>query len=326
MKLSIIIVNWNTRDMLRGCIEHVLKAVGSLSHEIVVVDNGSTDGSAEMIEQVFPSVRLFRNSENLGFSKASNQGMREAKGEILVLLNSDVMAPPASLQKLEEYLEADPSIAAVGPQLIDGFGHLQYCGGFAPSPITAFRHLVGVQSMMGGYSKGVNVRCKDTGVNREVDWLSGACLLIRREAVDDVGFLEESHFMYAEDTEYGLRLKDKGWKLYLVPSIRVLHYQGASSSTPADTPLLWMGGLFRIAAGRLSRAKYALFGLLMSAAFFERYLLVALFRLVSRREAPGVVSNKDARVYAMTAFRLSMHPRSYASEFSRMLIERRSRA
>jgi len=294
-------------------------AIGNLDVEILVVDNGSIDDSVAMVQKQFPEVNLVLNKQNLGFPKAVNQGINESNGVYVILLNSDIMLTPGSLDQLVAYLNDNPEVAAAGPQLVDRSDHLQNSGGFAPSPKSAFRQMIGLQALFGGRSKGVYARSKSTKKAMPVDWLSGASMVLRRSAADEVGLLDDSHFMYAEDTEYGLRLRKQGWQLHLVPWVRVVHYGGASSAASSETKLLWLAGMFRVAAGNLSRPAYALFGLFMSLAFLERYLIIGATRILMKRKFKGVAREKELRDYARTSFKLSLKSPDYAKVLSQDL-------
>jgi GT2 family glycosyltransferase len=318
-----IVVNWNTCDLLQECLERASIAAKKIDHEIIIVDNGSTDGSIEMVRSSLPSIHLIENTENLGFAKAVNQGIKASSGELVVLVNSDIFMSSNSLVQLVKHLDENPEVAAVGPQLVDRNGHLQYSAGFAPSPLSALKQLIGIHALFGGRSRGVYARSKSTRKVLHVDWLSAACLVIRMETIKVVGMFDESKFMYAEDTEYGLRLSDSGWKLYLLPWVRVLHLGGASSSNLSETQLLWLGGMFRVAAGRLSRPTYTLFGALLGTAYLERYLLICIANIIMKCDpGEGVVSADESLLYARTAFKLCFRRTDYASVYCKELEER----
>lgn len=318
IELSIIIVSWNTRDMLRECLELILPAASTISNEIIVVDNGSADGSAEMVHSDFSQVVLVRNSNNLGFPKAVNQGICVSKGSFIALVNSDIMVPPNAFEEMVSYLKKNPGVAAVGPQLIGRTGHMQYSGGYAPSPVTALMQLIEVQALAGRRSHGLFVRARPSNRPQKVDWLGGACMVIDRRAVDRVGVLDESHFMYAEDLEYGIRLRRAGWQLHLLPWVRVVHYGGASIAGAPEARLLWLGGVFRVAAGRLSWPSYFLFGLCLSAAYYSRYFLIRLMRSIAlgdRLVSREVAHVDDVRLYGKTALKLSLRNPQHALDF-----------
>ncbi|MHB8160079.1 MAG: glycosyltransferase family 2 protein [Thermoleophilia bacterium] len=315
--LSVAIISRNTCDVLRDCIATIPVAAGGLEHEIIVVDNDSTDGSVEMVRNNFPDVRLIANTENLGFPKAVNQGICESSGRYIAILNADILPPQKALQRLVEHMDAKPAVAAAGPQLMGRDGRLQYSGGYAPSPAAVLRQLTGLNTLMGNRARGLAVRARSPKRVMSVDWLCGACLVVRGQAIDDVGGFDESVFMYAEDVEYGLRLRKSGWQLHLVPWVRVIHYGGLSGAGIAETELLWLGAIFRIAAKNLSPAAYKAFGLLESAEFFSRYILSAMASALPGRHGIGaeVARPGDFRKYAGAAFRLSMRGPEYVSQF-----------
>lgn len=329
MKLSVVVVNWNTCDILRCCLEKLLAAMEGIEGEVVVVDNGSTDGSGAMVRSFFPSVRMLENVENLGFPRAVNQGIHVSAGEYVALVNSDIMVTTAGLKQMVEHLDNNDDVAAVGPQLVGRAGHLQYSGGYAPSPLAALHQLVGIQSLLGGYSRALFVRTRYGKRALPVDWLCAACLMVRRQAMDEVGLLDDSHFMYAEDVEFGLRLRRGGWRLHLIPWIRVLHYGGASSAKISEAKLLWLGGFFRVAANQLPRSAYSIFGVLLSASFLLRMLLLGVLHLAHGHDRGGrseVAAMGDLGLYAWTAFKLGLHEPVFATEYCARLEESCRRA
>ena len=281
------------------------------------MDNNSTDGSVEMIRNNYPDVRLIANTENLGFPKAVNQGIRESSGPYIAILNADILPPQKALQRLVEHMDANPEIAAAGPQLTGRDGRLQYSGGYAPSPAVVLRQLTGLNALMGNRARGIGVRARSSKRVMSVDWLCGACLVVRVQAIDDVGGFDESLFMYAEDVEYGLRLRKRGWQLHLVPWVRVIHYGGLSGAGIAATKLLWLGAIFRIAAKNLSPAAFKAFGLLESVEFFSRYILLSIASALPGRHGISAEISRpsDFRNYAGVAFRLGMHGPEYVSQF-----------
>lgn len=320
--LSIVIVNWNTRDLLRECLEQIPPAAAGLVYEVIVVDNGSQDGSVAMLREEFPQVLVTENAENVGFPKAVNQGMSQCRGRYIALINSDIMTSPGSLARMVDHLEKHPQTAAAAPQLIGRQGHMQYSGGYAPSPRTGLLQLVELQALAGGRSHGLFVRARDSQKPQSVDWLCAACMVLRRRAVDEAGMLDDSHFMYAEDLEYGIRLRRGGWQLHLLPWVRVVHYGGASGEGAPEMRLMWLGGVFRVAAGYLSRPAYSTFGILLSAAYGSRFLAVRTLRALpfTRRLVHGEVAHvEDMRLYSKTAFQLALKAPSQAAAFCQEL-------
>lgn len=323
VELSVIVISWNTCEMTRLCLDSIAPAVGSLPYEVILVDNGSRDGSVEMVRSLFLDVRIIENEENLGFSKAVNQGIKVAIGRKLVLLNTDATVPRGSLEILSRYLDNNAKVAAVSPQLKGRKGHLQYCGGFSPSAASALSQLIGVQALFGGRSKGLFVRSKSVRKPMSVEWLQGTCLVIKQEVVEDVGMLDESHFMYAEDVEYGMRIHRAGWQLHIVPWVNAIHYGGKSTNMIKEAKLLWLGALFRLAADNLSRMQYVAFGVFLSASYLLRYILLKVAGFVPGHARGGreevMTRVNDIGLYARTAFKLGVRKPSYALAFCKKL-------
>jgi hypothetical protein len=245
MAISIIIVNFCTRQLLHDCLAS-LRNEGSSDLETIVVDNHSNDGSAEMVRNEFPEVRPIENEENLGFAKANNQGIMLSRGEKLLLLNSDTVVRPGALQAMAEFLDSHPEAGGVTCRLLNADGSIQACVSAQPSPVLLFFRLAGVSRLFRGDRVrrvlrdhlasflGATVRSyfapyssSDSAV--EVGNVSGACLMLRRSAVQQVGPLDERFFMYFEDMDYCIRLRKAGWKLYYVPRGEIFHLVGQSS-------------------------------------------------------------------------------------------------
>lgn len=309
---------------MRSCLEKMLLAVEGIVAEVIVIDNGSTDGSQVMVRSQFPSVQLVENKENIGFPRAVNQGIKLSSGEYVALVNSDIMVPTDGLKRMLDHLDEGADVGAVGPQLVGLAGHLQYSGGHAPSPLAALHQLIGIQSLLGGFSRGLFVRARSGEKALPVDWLCAACLMIRGQALNEVGMLDDSHFMYAEDVEFGLRLHQAGWKLHLLPWVRVIHHGGASSTKIKEAKLLWLGGFFRVAADQLHRPAYSLFGVLMAASFFLRMLILGFLHFANRNgqgSQSEVAALSDLGLYAKTALKLGLHAPAFAREYCARLEE-----
>ncbi len=222
MDLSVIIVTWNVREQLRTCLLALPAATKGLSTEIIAIDNGSTDAAAEMFADEFPEVRLLRNTENAGFARANNQGLALAGGRYVVLLNPDTEPPPQSLTDMVQFMDAHPGAGAAGPRLVRPDGTPQpYAFGEDPSPIYLLRRALAHRR--GGY-------LHDWGVTEplQAGWVSGACLVARRAAVEQVGGLDERIFMYFEDNDWCRRMRQGGWEVWYNPRAQMLHIGGAS--------------------------------------------------------------------------------------------------
>ncbi|HWZ46015.1 MAG TPA: glycosyltransferase family 2 protein [Candidatus Saccharimonadales bacterium] len=243
--ISIIVVNYNTMNLLRDCLVSLFQTDGRQC-EVIVVDNASDDGSAAMVEQEFPSVLLVRNRQNLGFSKANNQGMRLARGRYFLLLNSDTVVRAGALEIMAGFMAVHAAAGAVSCRLLNADGSIQASISHRPGPVLLLLRLLGVSKLvsgdrarrrlarMGGFFLGRTIGSylapyNTRDVPLEVGNISGACLMLRREAVEQVGFLDEGFFMYFEDMDYCLRLQDAGWKMYYLPQGEVVHLVGMSS-------------------------------------------------------------------------------------------------
>lgn len=227
MELSIILVNYNDRRHIEACLSSLQENVPSVEHEIIVVDNASTDGSRELIARSFPAVRLIANADNAGFSRANNIGAKESRGEFLLFLNTDTVATPGSIGGWLDHLRADPSIGAVGPALLRGSGAVQVSFGKKVNfPAQLWQKLF-LNPVYGRFLK------KSAGT-RSVGWLSAACLLCRRKAFEQAGGFDENFFIYFEDIDLCLRLREAGWKLVYIPGTRIFHEGGATTSPRRD--------------------------------------------------------------------------------------------
>jgi N-acetylglucosaminyl-diphospho-decaprenol L-rhamnosyltransferase len=221
--VSIVLVNYNDRRRLLECLASVRRDPGAAEYEILVVDNASTDGSPEAVRGGFPGVRLIVNPENVGFSKANNQGAAQSRGSFLLFLNTDTLVPPRAIAALLERLRSNPSAGAAGPALVHGLGDYQ----------VSFGSRVGYAAQI--FQKFVlNPRHKRAlrkrRPEREVGWLSAACLLCRREAFERAGGFDERFFLYFEDIDLCFRIRKAGWKLLFVPAVEIKHEGGATTS------------------------------------------------------------------------------------------------
>lgn len=225
--ISVIIVSWNTRELLRGCLNSIRTAAGSLVHEVIVVDNASTDGSPEMVAKEFPAVTLIQSKENLGFAHGNNLGIERASGSWLALVNSDVVVHPGCFERLVNYLETHEKAGLVGPAVFGGNGKLQLSYRRLPTIwSTAFRSLALDNIFSCCFNRGLNQPSYDKPV--EVEMLWGCFWVARREAVAEVGGLDERFFFYAEDIDWCKRFGEAGWKVVFVPAATATHFGGSS--------------------------------------------------------------------------------------------------
>jgi|WetSurMetagenome_2_1015567.scaffolds.fasta_scaffold99700_2 GT2 family glycosyltransferase len=228
--LSICIVNWNTREDLARVLASISLG-GVPDREVILVDNASTDGSPEMVKSRFPEVKLLQNEENVGFSRAYNRALGEATGRYLLVLNPDCVVHDGALAKLIEFMETHPEAGAVGPRLLNTDGSLQFsCRRFPTFAAGLFRNTPLGRIFPGNrYSRQYLMMEWDHSLPQEVDWISGAAMLIRRRTLEEVGLLDEGFYMYCEDVDWCYRARQKGWKIFYLPSAGITHVMGRAS-------------------------------------------------------------------------------------------------
>ncbi len=225
--LAIIIVSYNTRDDLCVCLRSLHEPPPATSHETVVVDNGSGDGSADAA-RAWGGVRVIEAGTNLGFARASNLGIRSSAGEFVLLLNSDTIVPPGAIDALVADLRAHPEAGIVGPRIVDSHGR----------PEISFGPMMGLLNEMVQKTRGRlyarGTRAIVAGVDRRVrsehypDWVSGACLLVRRAVAEEVGLLDERFFIYGEDVDLCAMVRRRGYRVRFTPVAEIIHHRGRS--------------------------------------------------------------------------------------------------
>lgn len=230
-QLSVVIVNWNTRELLRECVAALfaaLECLGRQTSEVIVVDNGSSDGSAEMVRAQFPDVKLIENTENYGFAHANNQAIATSSGKYILLLNSDAMVKPDTLEKLVAFAENSGDVGIVAPILLNRDGTFQAAGSRLPSLSKHILQLLGLARRVYG-PHFPSVGPEDCREVNDVEWVGGACMLVRRHAMDSVGSLDEGFFMYAEDVDWCYRMRQARWRICVLREAETYHYGGRSS-------------------------------------------------------------------------------------------------
>ncbi len=245
MDLSIVILNYRTKDLLRECLRGLRFAKPDLQMEVIVVDNDSRDGSAEMVLSEFPEARLIRSPNNAGYAAGNNIGLKLGVGRYLMVTNPDIFVWPGSLEALVRFMDENPRVGLAGPQLTNPDGTIQKsCYRFQDllTPVWS-RTLLG--RLLFGKRAMANYLMDDFDhlSTREVDWVLGAAMIARREAVADVGFLDETFFMYCDDTDWCRRYWEKNWRVVYVPSARLVHFHQRLSK----------GGVAELFRNRLTR-------------------------------------------------------------------------
>ncbi|MFC1699071.1 glycosyltransferase family 2 protein [Candidatus Omnitrophota bacterium] len=217
--LSIIIVSWNTKEYLKKCLDSVYRQTKGITFQVWVVDNASSDGSPEMVQADYPQVRLIVNKENVGFARANNQALLQIKARFALLLNSDTVARKDAIYRLVEFMDKNSAVGIGGPRLVSPDNKPQPIHYIFPSLATAVFMYLPIKRLF----------LHQPRRPRPLAYVSGACLIIRQEVIDQIGLLEEEWFMYAEDADWCLRAKRAGWKIYIIPDAEVVHYSQQSA-------------------------------------------------------------------------------------------------
>ncbi|MBN1263307.1 MAG: glycosyltransferase family 2 protein [Candidatus Pacebacteria bacterium] len=230
--LSIIIISFNTRQLLKSCLISLFQITDKLFFEVIVVDNNSQDGSVELVKKEFPQVKLIANKDNLGFGRANNQGLKEARGKMILFLNSDTIVHSRALEELTHFLKFNPKVGVVGPKLLNRDGTDQASAG-------SFPYLGICAIMLFAEHFWPNRLVRGSGAQiRLVDWVMGAAMVFRKEVLDQVGGFDENIFMYLEEVELCYRVKKAGWQIAFFPEAVITHFGQGSSQSGRKGPIL----------------------------------------------------------------------------------------
>jgi len=224
--LSILIVNWNTKDYLLQCLDSIFQTVRRSSWEIFVIDNGSVDGSGEAAQKRFPSIRLIENERNLGFAKAMNQGLQQSSGRHSLLLNPDASIKEGAIERMLSFMETHSEVGAAGGQLLNEDGSKQNSIANFPSLATELFNKSFLRRM---FPKRFPGKERNYFEPIEVDSVIGACMIVSREVMEQLGLMDEDYFLFLEETDWCYRMKKAGWKVYHLPEAEIYHVQGKSA-------------------------------------------------------------------------------------------------
>ncbi len=282
VELAIVIVSYNVRDFLQQALTSVRKALAGISAEVWVVDNASTDGTAAMVRRCFPEVKLIANDRNVGFAAANNQVLKQCRAEVVCLLNPDTVVQEDTFRTLLAFLREHPEAGMVGCKILNPDGSLQHaCRRSIPTPWVAFTKLVGLSRLFpksrlfGRY----NLTYLDPEAVHEVEAISGSFMMVRSEAVAQVGLLDESFFLYGEDLDWCLRFQRAGWKIYYVPETKIVHFKGESSRRSGfDSLLLFYQAMHLFVRKHFARRSFSLWRWVLVLAIWMRAGLSLLHR------------------------------------------------
>ncbi len=290
MKLSIVIVNYNVKYFLEQCLNSVLKAIKGIPSEVFVVDNQSVDGSVEMLKEKFPWAHLIVNQDNVGFSKANNQAIRIAQGEYILLLNPDTVVEENTFSLSLAFMDQHPEAGALGIKMIDGKGNfLPESKRGLPTPWVAFYKIFGLAALFPRSKKFARYHMGhlDKNQNHEVEILAGAFMLIRKEALDKSGLLDENFFMYGEDIDLSYRIIKAGYKNYYFADSSIIHYKGESTKKGSlNYVYVFYKAMIIFARKHFSGTHAGFFSILIHLAIYLRAFLSILKRFLKALSLP----------------------------------------
>lgn len=290
MDLSIIIVNYNVKHFLEQCLHSVIKASKDITSEIFVVDNNSVDGSAQLVQENFPLIQFIENKENVGFSKANNQAIQLSKGKYILLLNPDTIVEEDTFSKVIDFMENHADAGGLGVKMIDGKGtFLPESKRGLPTPWVAFYKMFGISKLFPNSKKFGKYHLSYLNKNEihEVDVLAGAFMLLRRETLDKVGFLDETFFMYGEDIDLSYRITLGGYKNYYYPETTIIHYKGESTKKGSlNYVKVFYNAMIIFARKHFSGGKANIFSILIHIAIYIHAFLSIAKRVFDKIYLP----------------------------------------
>lgn len=278
MDISIIIVNWNTKDLLRNCLNSIYGTVQGIALEIIVVDNASHDGSVAMLREEFPQVAIIENTTNRGFGAANNQAFGIMKGRYALLLNTDTILTKDAVYELFSFMEAHPDAATACGQLLNADGSKQNSIASFPTLWTLFLNTSLLEYLL---PKSYPSKRYDYKGPIEIDSGIGACLLVRKRAIDEVGMFDERYFFFFEETDWALQMKTAGWKIYHVPSARIYHLQGQSIGRDIRSRIEFYRSRYQFFRKWKGRSHYQLVSLVIFVRTTINWLLTSFGNLVT---------------------------------------------
>jgi GT2 family glycosyltransferase len=312
--VSVIIVNWNTRDLVRQCLRSLYVQIPSISFEVIVVDNGSTDGSVEVIQLEFPQVKLLVNRDNRGFAAANNQGMAIAQGRYLLLINSDTIVLDRAIDKTVAYADLHPDTAVTGCRVLNTDRSLQNTCFMFPSILNWLLFSTYLYRLFPGNHffgrEQMTWWARDDA--REVDVVTGCYMLVRKEAIEEVGPMDERFFMYAEETDWCYRFRANGWKNRFTPDAEIIHFGGASAAKlGARRAELANASFVQYMFKHWSRPR-AIIGVYMIALFYVSRLSVLIPKQLFKRHLGNqkLIENHWAGLKDILSYKLGLSLKS----------------
>jgi len=298
MDVSVIIVNWNTKDLLLNCITSVYDTGGGVEYEVIVVDNGSSDGSGQAVKETFPQVTFIQNAENRGFAKANNQALSVATGRYVLLLNSDAMLTKGALKGLLDFMDKTPRAGIAACQYLNRDGSRQNSFDNFPTLATELLNKALLRMV---FPQKYPSKKQEYYEPIEVESVIGACMMVRAEAMKQVGALDEDYFFFMEETDWCFRMQKAGWKIFHLPQIKVYHLQGQSKEkNPAKAWIEYYRSSYRFFKKHRSVVSYFTLRVMRVCKLVINLLLVLLGFLITFGLDKGL--RRRFRIYSVLLF------------------------
>jgi len=308
LPLSVIIVNWNSIEFLKPCLVSLFDKNPNFDFEVIIVDNASNDDSIEVLKNEFPYIRLIESDINMGFTKANNIAIKEANGEYILLLNPDtIMTDDCILQRWIDFMDSNPDVGASGCKLIyeDG-SHQVGDAGYTPTISTVFNFSFFLSKLRPERFKGIFLNYSKLSMPIEVDWISGAGFLVRSAILETVGLMDEGIFMYADDIEWGCRIRKHGYKIVYLPQMKIIHLQGGSAKKQKEISkfsFLWLKNIRLLFKHYNKSQPIVLYDILISTGFLIR---VFLYYCLFLKSGNNGVKIKSYRMFKYFQFSMSV--------------------
>lgn len=292
MDLSVCIVSFNTRDLLRDCLNSLYSSSTRYSYEVVITDNGSSDGSQEMLAAEFPRVQVIRNDTNQGYTRPMNQALQAGSGRYLMQLNPDTLLHPGLIDTLVDYMDANSQVGICTPKVLNRDGTLQkQCRRSAARPWDAISYILGLSLLFPKsrvFGRYLMEYLPDDQI-AEVEAVSGSCMLIRRAVIEQIGYLDEQFFAYQEDAEFCFRARKAGWKIFFVPQAQITHFGGLGGSrfVPYRGIYAWHHSFYLYYRKHLAREYFFLINGLVYLGIGIKLLFSLLINAVRKEKIVG---------------------------------------
>lgn len=292
MDLSVCIVSFNTCDLLRDCLSSLFSSITRYSFDVVITDNGSSDGSQEMLAEEYPQVQVIRNDTNLGYTRPMNQALQASAGRYLMQLNPDTLPHPGLIDTLVDYMDANPRVGICTPKVLNRDGTLQkQCRRSAARPWDAISYILGLSRLFPNSRFFGRYLMEYLPENQiaEVEAVSGSCMLIRRAVIEQIGYLDEQFFAYQEDAEFCFRARKAGWKIFYVPQAQITHFGGLGGSrfVPYRGIYAWHHSFYLYYRKHLAREYFFLVNGLVYLGIGIKLLVTLLINAVRKEKIVG---------------------------------------